>query len=163
MPSIAYKQIYSRFYTKVQAYDFIYREIADDTIEEFLQSWVHSSIAIPFVRRLFKNVKLDDVNCDMTFEMDYSIDDDSDVEFVKEIMADEMVLGWLKPKIYSLNTIIQHFSNSEAKFYSQSQHLEQLTNLYNMLNSQIRTLVADRGSTNNIYLDGTSAASSLVK
>lgn len=163
MPSIDYKQIYSKFFTKVQAYDFLYNEMSDDMMEEFLNSWVHSSIAVPFVRRLFKTVKLDDLNESMSFEMEYSLDDDSDIEFVKQIMADEMVLGWIKPKIYSLNTIVQHFSNSEAKFYSQSQHLEQLINLYSTLNSQVRSLIADRGSTNNIYLDGTSAASSLVK
>lgn len=161
MPSIDYRQVYSRFFTKVQAYDFIYDKIDDQTIEQLLCSWLHSSIAQPFIRRLFKTVKLDDDTNGITFEMKYSIDDDSDVEFIEQILADEMIVGWIKPKIHSINTVVQHFSNSEAKFYSQSQHLEQLLSLYSSLKAQVKSLIADRSSTNNIYLDGTSAASSL--
>ena len=161
MPSIDYRQVYSRFFTKVQAYDFIYDKIDDQTIEQLLCSWLHSSIAQPFIRRLFKTVKLDDDTYSITFEMKYSIDDDSDIEFIEQILADEMIVGWIKPKIHSINTVVQHFSNSEAKFYSQSQHLEQLLSLYSSLKAQVKSLIADRSSTNNIYLDGTSAASSL--
>lgn len=161
MPSIDYHEVYSRFFTKVQAYDFIYDKVDDETIEQFLCSWLHSSIAQPFVRRLFSTVKLDDDTSAINFEMKYSVDEDSDVEFVEQILADEMIVGWIKPKIHSINTVVQHFSNSEAKFYSQAQHLQQLISLYSSLRAEVKSLIADRSSTNNIYLDGTSAASSL--
>ena len=161
MPSIDYHEVYSRFFTKVQAYDFIYDKVDDETIEQFLCSWLHSSIAQPFVRRLFSTVKLDDDTNAINFEMKYSVDEDSDVEFVEQILADEMIVGWIKPKIHSINTVVQHFSNSEAKFYSQSQHLQELISLYSSLRAEVKSLIADRSSTNNIYLDGTSAASSL--
>lgn len=161
MPAIEYQQVYSRFYTKAETYDFVYGQMDTATIEKFLCSYLHSSVAYPLVHKLFSTVSLDDDAQTMTFLMQYVIDDNSDIEFVEDVLADEMVIQWLKPKVTSLNTIVQHFSTSEAKFYSQSQHLEQLKSLYSALNDQVRTLISDRGGQNNAYLDGTSSSSSL--
>lgn len=162
MPSINYKQVYSRFYTKVQAYDFVYDDLDADTIEKFLCSYLHSSISRPEIRKLFLTISLNDDATTITYQMKYTVDPVSDMEFIEQIIGDQMVLQWLKPKVSSLNTIIQHFSTSESKFFSQSQHLEQLRGLYSDLRAQVRSLISDRGGANNAYLDGTSASSSLI-
>lgn len=162
MPSINYKQVYSRFYAKVQAYDFLYDEMDDATIEEFLCSFLHSSVAYPQIHKLFTTVALDDENKTITYEVKYVVDDDYDKQFIEEILGQQMIVQWIKPKITSLNTVVQHFSSSEAKFYSQSEHLKQLRALYSDLTTQIRSMISDRGGLNNAYLDGTSSSSTLI-
>lgn len=161
MPVINYQQVASRFYTKAEAYDFVYGEMDTETVEKFLCSYIHSSVAYPMIRKLFTTVTMDDDAETITFNMQYSIDDTSDAEFVTQILADEMVIQWIKPKVTSLNTIVQHFSTSQSKFYSQSQHLQQLVALYTTLNDQVRQLISDRGGQNNTYLNGASSSSSL--
>lgn len=81
----------------------------------------------------------------ITYSMEYTIDDDSDKEFVLEILADEMLLKWIGPKVTNLTTVSQYFGTSESKFFSQSNHLAELINLRDMLERDVRSLIADRG------------------
>lgn len=113
------------------------------------------------IRKLFASVTMDDEQKLITYEMAYSVDDETDKEFLMEILADKMILGWIDPKVSNLTTIQQFFGNSESKFFSQSNHLQQLITLKSTLQAQVRSLIADRGGENNTYLDGTSAMSSL--
>ena len=154
MASLNYDNIFSRFYTKVEAFDFLYEDISDEMMGEFQLSWLRSSVAYPYIRRLFSSISFDDENCEVNYKMNYSIDDFSDEEFVTDVLAYGMIYCWLEPKVRSITNIIQTFTSSEQKFYSQSNHLSELRALLSDAELKIRSLIRDRGYIYNAYLDG---------
>lgn len=152
MASLDYSKIYSRLFSKIEAYDFI--ELSEDDLNELLCDWIHSASANPYVRRLFSTFSLDDEIQQIEYEIKYSVDDFSDEEFVIEVLTLGIVIAWLEPKKNSINNIAQMFGSKEEKFYSQSAHLSELQNLINGCKKQQRRMIADRGYAWNSYLDG---------
>jgi len=152
MASLNYDKIYSRLFTKIEAYDFI--ELSEEMLNEFLCNWLHSASANPYVRRLFSSFVIDDEVQLITYEMKYSVDELSDEEFVIEILALGVVISWLEPKINSISNIAQMFGSKDEKFFSQSQHLSELRGLISDFKKQQRRMIADRGYIWNSYLDG---------
>ena len=152
MASLNYDKIYSRLFTKIEAYDFI--ELSEEMLNEFLCNWLHSASANPYVRRLFSSFVIDDEVQLITYEMKYSVDELSDEEFVIEILALGVVISWLEPKINSISNIAQMFGSKDEKFFSQSQHLSELRGLISDFKKQQRRMIADRGYVWNSYLDG---------
>lgn len=152
MTSLDYNKIYSRLFTKIEAYDFI--ELPVDDLNDFLCNWIHSASANPYVRKLFTSFILDDEIQTLSYEMKYSVDDFSDEDFIIEVISLGMVVAWLEPKINSINNIAQMFGSKEEKFYSQSQHLSELRGLVNDSKKTQRRMIADRGYVWNSYLDG---------
>ena len=154
MASINYDEILSRFYTKVEAFDFIYENISDEMMDGFVSEWVHSSIVYPPIRKLFNTVTIDDENKSIEYELQYEIDEWADKDFVVEVLACGFARAWLKPKVASLTNISQFFGSSEQRMFSQSAHLEQLRQLLSDMEYEIRAIIRDRGYFNNTYLDG---------
>lgn len=177
MPSqIYYKEVYSQFFLKIEGYDIFDKNISDEYREALLCSWLHSSIGKPYVNRLFSTVTLSDPYQDedpdtgelidvdgmIEYELNNVIDEDfGDKQFVIEVLAYGMALCWLEPKIYSLTNIAQMFSTSDERFFSQSSHLSELRNLRDDLINHQRSLIRDRGYSNNSYINGTSRSSRL--
>jgi hypothetical protein len=154
MTSINYKEIYSLFYTKASAYDFL--DLYDAEIYNFLCNWLHSSCSKPYVRRLFSKLSFDDEILNLSFELKYSVDEDYDKEFVMDLLSSGILLCWLEPKINSIENILQVYGSSEEKFYSQSSHLKELKDLKDGLKKEQRQMIADRAGAWNTYLDGES-------
>jgi hypothetical protein len=152
MASLDYNKIYSRLFSKIEAYDFI--ELPVDDLNDFLCNWIHSASANPYVRKLFTTFNLDDEIQTLSYEMKYSVDDFSDEDFIIEVISLGMVVAWLEPKINSINNIAQMFGSKEERFYSQSQHLSELRGLVNDSKKTQRRMIADRGYVWNSYLDG---------
>lgn len=177
MPSqIYYKEVYSQFFLKVEGYDIFDKNISDEYREALLCSWLHSSIGKPYVNRLFSTVTLSDPYQDedpdtgelidvdgmIEYELNNVINEDfGDKQFVIEVLAYGMALCWLEPKIYSLTNIAQFFGTSDEKFYAQQTHLSELRNLRDDLINHQRSLIRDRGYSNNSYINGTSRSSRL--
>ena len=152
MASLNYSDIYSSLFTKIEAYDFI--DLSEETLNEFLCNWLHSATMTPYVRKLFKTVVFDDEIAELSYEMKYIVDEESDKEFVIEVLSLGMAINWLKPKISSITNINQFFGSKDEKFFSQSQHLSELRALLNDFKKQQRRMIADRGYIWNSYLDG---------
>ncbi len=114
MTSLNYNNIYSRLFSKIEAYDFI--ELSEDILNEFLCNWIHSASANPYVRRLFSSFSLDDEILEISYEMKYSVDEFSDTEFVTEVLTLGVALAWLEPKINSINNIKQFFGSKDEKW-----------------------------------------------
>lgn len=152
MASLDYNKIYSRLFSKIEAYDFI--ELPVDDLNDFLCNWIHSASANPYVRKLFTTFNLDDEIQTLSYEMKYSVDEFSDEDFIVDIISLGMVVAWLEPKVNSINNIAQMFGSKEEKFYSQSQHLSELRGLVNDSKKLQRRMIADRGYVWNSYLGG---------
>jgi hypothetical protein len=154
MTSIKYDKVFSRFYSKVEAFDFLYEELPEEMIAEYMAEWLLSAVTYPYIRRLFGTIILDNDEEEIQYTLRYNIDEFSDREFVTEVLAYAMVYSWLEPKVKSITSIYQNFTTSEQKFYSQSNHLSELRALLSDSESRIRALIRDRGYLNNPWLDG---------
>lgn len=152
MTSLDYNKIYSRLFSRIEAYDFI--SLPEDNLNDLLCNWFHSSSANPYVRRLFSNFNVDDEIQQIAYEMKYSVDEYSDEEFVIEILSIGMAIAWLEPKVHSMTNIAQMYGSKEEKFFSQSAHIAELRGLVSDLKKQQRRIIADRGYAWNTYLDG---------
>lgn len=152
MTSLNFDVIYSRFLSKVQAYDFL--DLSEYQINSFMYDWLKSSVSKPYIRRLFSSILIDAEAQSLSYEMIYSVDDSSDQDFVIEVLSIGMIIEWLEPKINSVLNISQMFGSKEEKFYSQSAHLGELMSLRDTLYKKQRRMVTDRGYIWNSYLDG---------
>ena len=170
MLSISYEEIFSRFYTKVEAYDLmnLFKDVKLQNA--ILCSWLHSALSAPYVFRLFSTITLpeeDDIedlsNIDnkIEFELNYSVSDYSDKNFIIEVLSYGIALAWTEPKVNSLVNISQMFGSSAEKWYAQANHLAEIRALRDDLIIKQRSLIRDRGYSNNDYLDGNSTSSTL--
>lgn len=150
--NIRYSEIYSRLFSKIEAYDFI--KLPEDTVNDFLCNWIHSASANPYVRKLFSSFELDDLIQTITCTMSHAADTLFDREFVIEILSLGMIVCWLEPKVNSMKYIAQKFSSKDAKYYSQAAHLAEIEGLLNNTRDLQRKTIRDRGYVWNTYLDG---------
>ena len=154
MASIKYDEITSSLYSKIEAYDFL--DLGTDELHDFLVAWLHTAVSKPYVRKLFSSITLDDEIMVMKYDMKYEVDEETDREFVIEILALGMGIQWLTPKINSTVNINQMFGSKEEKYYSQSSHLTELRSLRKDWVKEQRSMIRDRGYNWNSYLDGES-------
>lgn len=163
MSTITFDELFSRFYTKVEAYDLFSEAMDDKAKNEFLCSYVHISISKPYVARLFSILNATDSYYDdndeyvdgfLNYELKKPIEDGIDDSFVLEVVSMGMALAWVDPKVSSLENMKFMVGTSNEKYYSQSAHLTGLISLQKHLDVEQRMLITDRGSYKNSYLDG---------
>ena len=154
MASINFNEIYSRFFSKVEAFDFLYEEVSAEALAAHMSEWIAATLSHPHIRKLFKTIEVNDEDGTITYEMNYETDEYSDKQFLINVMAYGMVRAWLEPKVRSITNIVMNFGTSDAKFYSQSSHLSELRALLEDSEREIRSLIGNRGAFNNKYLDG---------
>lgn len=149
----SYNEIYSRFFIKVDA-TMSFLKLSREDLNEFLTEWLHASLAKPYVRRIFKSLKTDNETMTMEFDIHNSVDEDSDKEYVKEIIAYGMAVEWLEPRVKSDETVRQFFGGKEQKWFSQAQHMSEIRGMLSDAKIEIRKLIRDHGYIYNSYLNG---------
>ena len=152
MTSLSYDEIFSRFFSRVEAYDFL--DLSPEQSTDYLNAWLHGACSKPFLRRLFSSIVYDDEIEELTFSMKYSVDDFSDKDFVIEVISLGIAIEWLEPKVNSIMNLSQMFASKEEKFYSQANHLMELKNSLNYFRKTQRQIIVDRGFAWNSYLGG---------
>ncbi len=138
-----YSEIYSRFYLRIKDYEMIALE--EKVVNEMLSGYLRSTLSKPMVRRLFSSVVMDDDVEEIEYELRDSLDEDSDKDFVEEVLSVGMVNCWASPRYHSTLLTSQMFSNSEQSFFSQSAHLKEMKELYQKSQTDLRKLIRDRG------------------
>ena len=113
----SYGEIYEIFSQKITDYKLL--ELSDNDVREMLHGWMISAIA------KFKRCKTD--LSDRNDELYRFNSDLLDIE--KEILAELMVGEWLAPQLNSVLFTSQFYGGKEEKFFSQSNHLNTLTEL----------------------------------
>lgn len=146
---MTYEEIYSQFYSKKTDPTF-FQKYSKDEAYELMKNWLHSLVAMPYIRKCFSTITLDDEILEMTFVLKNSIDEDSDNYFVKDIFAQGLAICWMRQhidKAVSLatvvggkeeKTILNNYKNNIAR-------LEQLE-------VQLRKTIRDYGYINNEYV-----------
>lgn len=146
---ISYQKIFSRFYSKVTAYDLV--EKSAEVTTALQNEWLHSTIAKPMVKRLFSSISLDDEIQELTYELKVKKKQGDD-DFVTEVSAYGMVIEWIGPKVQHAHNYFQVFSNTDQKFYSQGSHLTATEAAYIDAEARQGQMIADYNVTWNSYL-----------
>ncbi len=137
------EDIFSRFYLSVEDYNLA--KLAEDIVDEMLTGYMRQVLSDSYVRRLYSTLALDTDVGELTYTLRESIDDEFDKEFTEELIAKGMLVRWLSPKYNSVLNTSQFFSNSDLKFYSQSNHMSELKNMYDKALVDFRKFIRDRG------------------
>ena len=138
-----FNEIYSRFYLRVNDYEIA--GLKEKLVNEMLNGYLRSTLSKPMVRRLFSSIVIDDDVEEIEYELREPLDEDSDKDFVEEVISMGMVSEWINPRYHSTLLTSQLLSNSEQKFYSQSQHLAEMKAMFEKSQTDLRKLIRDRG------------------
>lgn len=149
--TLSYDIIFSNFLGNITEYDFVKMDATD--VNEIMVEKLHSVLAEPYIRRLFSSAVLDDEVQTFSFEMEYSVEESADIDFVVEVLSKGMVVKWLDPQVKSKLNIAQMFGTKEQKMFSQASHLKEIKDLLHTVKHEVRSLIRDRGYINNTYLD----------
>lgn len=146
----SYSQIYSCFLSKVTDYNFL--NMSEEDMYDLMSTWLHNTLSLPYVRRLFTTLNADDVIMQLSFELKNVVDEASDFDFVLELIAKGMVVEWLEPQVNSVLNTSQMFGGKEQKFYSQSNHFKEIKDKLKEEKTELRKMIRDRGYIYNSYL-----------
>lgn len=111
---MTYEEIYSQFYSKETDPTF-FKKYSRDEAYELMRNWLHSIVAVPYIRKCFSTITLDDEVLELTFELKNSIDEDSDNYFVKDIFAQGLVICWMQQKIDTAINLASVIGGKEEK------------------------------------------------
>lgn len=113
---------------------------------------LHNAIGDPRVRRLFSKIILDDEIQQIDFELNNSIDEQSDEEFVIKLLVLGMAIEWLTPKIDSIINTAAVIGGKEEKVLINN-HKNMMSRLDSMKKEQHK-LIRDYGYIYNSYING---------
>ena len=148
--TLQYEDIFSVFLTKIVDYSFL--EYDEAYIREQMVSWLRFSSSVPRLRAKFISLSLNDEDAMLTFSLKNSVNDEFDVEFVKEILSKGMVIAWLEPQINNVLLTKQMFGGKEERFFAQANHLKELQSLLSNTKIELSKLLRDYGYLYNSYI-----------
>lgn len=151
MLSVTFDTVYSRFLSKVQAYDLL--ELTMENSYEQLNEWLVSVKADPRVRKMFTSLTFDNVARTVTFELKNPVDDSDDVDFVTEMFGLGIAWKWIEPRYKTVLNTAQFFGGKEQKFYSQANHMDSIEKMYKNSRTDLYKLIASHGSYHNSYVN----------
>lgn len=146
---MTYEEIYSQFYSKIDDPTF-FEKYSRDEAYDLMRSWLHSIVGIPYLKRRFSSLVLDDEILELTFELVNPIDEDSDNYFVKDIFAQGMVICWMQQKIDkgTSHAIVMGTKEEKTILNNYKNNIARL----NDLKVQFRKIIRDYGYINNSYI-----------
>lgn len=146
---MTYEEIYSQFYSKETDPTF-FKKYSKDEAYELMRSWLHSIVAIPYVRKCFSTITLDDEILELTFKLENSVDEDSDNYFVKDIFAQGLTICWMQQKIDKAVSLATVVGGKEEKtiLNNYKNNIARLKEL----KVEFRKTIRDYGYINNDYI-----------
>lgn len=147
--TLQYTDIFSAFLSKCTDPSFLEQD--EDFVYESMREWLHSAVSIPHIRKIFSALNLDDELMEFEFELNTSVDEVSDRDFVIEILSKGLVIKWLEPQVNSKLHISQFFGGKEQRWFSQAQHLSELKSMLADAKTELKKMIRDYGYINNSY------------
>lgn len=147
-----YELIYNKFFSKIDDPKLLSYD--DEILYEILNDYLTSTLSIPDIRKLFKTIKKNDFKETLTYELNVSIDEFSDVNFIVEILAKGMVIQWMTQKIdttLSLSTILggKEEKMIRNEYRANKERLKELK-------TELKKIIRDSNYIDNSYIRGDS-------
>lgn len=149
---MTYEEIYSQFYSKIDDPTF-FQKYSKDEAYDLMRTWLHSIVGIPYVRKCFSSISLNDEILELSFELNKSVDEDSDDYFVKDILAQGLVICWMQQKVDKNAALASVMGSKEEKIMLNNYKNNQIR--LNDLKTQFRKIIRDYGYINNDYIGET--------
>lgn len=145
---LPYSTLFSRVLNKIN--DPKELSLDEKDLLEIYTERLHSVVGKPRVRRLFSSISLDDEIQEMTFTLNNSVDEESDKDFVLEILSLGMAIEWLQPQVDSvIHTSVMIGGKEEKKLLDNHKNMiERLDSMKKEQNKMIR----DYGYMYNSYI-----------
>lgn len=146
---MTYEEIYSQFYSKIDDPTF-FKKYSKDEAYELMRTWLHETAAIPYFRKCFSSITLDDEIIELTFVLKNSVDEDSDSYFVRELFAQGLRICWMQQEVDKIVNLAAVIGGKDEKmllnnYKNNILRLEQLKN-------DFRKTIRDRGYIYNDYI-----------
>lgn len=147
---LSYSTLFSRVLNKIN--DPKELQLNENDLLEIYTERLHSVVGKPRVRRLFSTLTLDDEIQEMTFTLNNSVDEESDTDFVLEVLSLGMAIEWLQPQVDSvIHTSVMIGGKEEKKLLDNHKNMiERLDSMKKEQNKMIR----DYGYMYNSYING---------
>ena len=135
---LSYFTLFSRVLNKIN--DPKELSLDENDLLEIYTERLHSVVGKPRVRRLFSSISLDDEIQEMTFTLNNSVDEESDKDFVLEILSLGMAIEWLQPQVDSIiHTSVMIGGKEEKKLLDNHKNMiERLDSMKKEQNKMIR-------------------------
>lgn len=148
--TLSYSTLFSRVFNKIDDSKELSLDMND--LVEIYTERLHSVVGKPRVRRLFSSIVLNDKVQSMDFELNNSVDEYSDKDFVLELLILGMSIEWLQPQVDSIkHTSIMIGGKEEKKILDNHKNMiNRLDGMKNEMNKMIR----DYGYLYNSYING---------
>ena len=145
---LPYSTLFSRVLNKIN--DPKELSLDENDLLEIYTERLHSVVGKPRVRRLFSSLSLDDEIQEITFTLNNSVDEESDKDFVLEILSLGMAIEWLQPQVDSvIHTSVMIGGKEEKKLLDNHKNMiERLDSMKKEQNKMIR----DYGYMYNSYI-----------
>ena len=150
MVTITYEKIFSRFLSRLSDPRIV--SWTDDEVYEWELEFLHSATADVRFRNAFSAFKCDDVGQEVIFELEYSLDDQADSEYVIDLIVLGMVIAWMGPEVENLTMIGLMIGGKEEK--KLVDHHSVTKERYNELQSRFYKKIRDRDYLYNDYIEG---------
>ena len=145
---LPYSILFSRVLNKIN--DPKELSLDENDLLEIYTERLHSVVGKPRVRRLFSTLTLDDELQEMTFTLNNSVDEESDRDFVLEILSLGMAIEWLQPQVDSvIHTSVMIGGKEEKKVLDN--HKNMIDRLDSMKKEQNK-MIRDYGYMYNSYI-----------
>lgn len=145
---LSYSTLFSRVLNKIN--DPKELSLDENDLLEIYTERLHSVVGKPRVRRLFSSLSLDDEIQEMTFTLNNSVDEESDKDFVLEILSLGMAIEWLQPQVDSvIHTSVMIGGKEEKKLLDN--HKNMIDRLDSMKKEQNK-MIRDYGYMYNSYI-----------
>ena len=145
---LSYSTLFSRVLNKIN--DTKELSLDENDLLEIYTERLHSVVGKPRVRRLFSSISLDDEIQEMTFTLNNSVDEESDKDFVLEILSLGMAIEWLQPQVDSvIHTSVMIGGKEEKKLLDN--HKNMIDRLDSMKKEQNK-MIRDYGYMYNSYI-----------
>lgn len=145
---LSYSTLFSRVLNKIN--DQKELSLDENDLLEIYTERLHSVVGKPRVRRLFFSISLDDEIQEMTFTLNNSVDEESDKDFVLEVLSLGMAIEWLQPQVDSvIHTSVMIGGKEEKKLLDN--HKNMIDRLDSMKKEQNK-MIRDYGYMYNSYI-----------
>ena len=145
-----YETIYNKFFGKIDDPKLLSYD--DEALYEILNDYLTSTLSIPYVRKLFKQIKKNDYKETLTYELNISIDEFSDINFIVEVLARGMVIQWMTQKVDTALAFATMVGGKEEKMIRNEYkaNKERLKGL----NVELKKFIRDSNYIDNSYIKG---------
>ena len=145
---LSYSTLFSRVLNKIN--DPKELQLNENDLLSIYTERLHSVVGKPRVRRLFSTLTLDDEIQEMAFKLNNSVDEESDTDFVLEVLSLGMAIEWLQPQVDSvIHTSVMIGGKEEKKLLDN--HKNMIDRLDSMKKEQNK-MIRDYGYMYNSYI-----------